>query len=423
MSPLIIYNAQYLNQLVMLEVFQGKIISLQKIDGLYTPPSNVNLLDAKGKHLFPSFIDVHTHLREPGYEWKETIATGLTAAVHGGFGAVLCMANTDPVNDSATVTSKIIETANSVFPFGPHVYPVGAATIGLQGKELSCMYELSKAGCVAISNDGVPVGDTEVFRRILEYASDLGLIVIDHCEDPYLACNTHMNEGVISGKLGLRGQPDIAESLQAIRSILLAEYLNVPVHIAHVSAKRTVDVIAWGKSRGVQVTAETCPHYLLLDETAVIGYNTNAKVNPPLRTQKDIQALREAIKTGIIDMLATDHAPHADYEKDVPFDHAPNGFTGFDVALPVTYELVRQNILSEVDLIRLWVSAPSRVFKLPVLNNFNVGDPANFFLFDPEIEWIVSKETLYSKSSNTPWVGQTLKGRVTDHWINGQKII
>lgn len=423
MSSLFLYNAYYDGKLVSLEVRDGKIISLKEGEQNTTSsPIDLQPIDAKQKHLFPSFIDVHTHLREPGYEWKETIATGLAAAAHGGFGSVLCMANTNPVNDSATVTCKILESGKYAFPNGPYVYPIGAATIGLKGEQLSPMHELAEAGCIAISNDGIPIKNTELFRRILEYASDLGLIVIDHCEDPYLACDTHMNEGFISGKLGLSGQPDIAETLQAVRSILLAEYLNVPVHIAHVSAKRTVEAISWGKSRGVKVTAETCPHYLLLDENAVIGYNTNAKVNPPLRTQEDIMALREAIKTGIIDMLATDHAPHAAYEKEVPFDKAPNGFTGFDVAIPVTYSLVREGILSESDLVRLWSNNPAGVFNLPI-NNFKPGDPANFFLFDPDLEWTVSKENLYSKSWNTPWLGETLKGRVVMHWINGVKVI
>lgn len=423
MSSLFLYNAYYDGKLVSLEVRDGKIISLKEGEQNTTSsPIDLQPIDAKQKHLFPSFIDVHTHLREPGYEWKETIATGLAAAAHGGFGSVLCMANTNPVNDSATVTCKILESGKYAFPNGPYVYPIGAATIGLKGEQLSPMHELAEAGCIAISNDGVPIKNTELFRRVLEYASDLGLIVIDHCEDPYLACDTHMNEGFISGKLGLSGQPDIAETLQAVRSILLAEYLNVPVHIAHVSAKRTVEAISWGKSRGVKVTAETCPHYLLLDENTVIGYNTNAKVNPPLRTQEDIMALREAIKTGIIDMLATDHAPHAAYEKEVPFDKAPNGFTGFDVAIPVMYSLVREGILSESDLVRLWSNNPAGVFNLPI-NNFKPGDPANFFLFDPDLEWTVSKENLYSKSWNTPWLGETLKGRVVMHWINGVKVV
>lgn len=421
MSSFFLYNAKYLGEMVSLDVCDGKVVSLSSSYKGASLPSNRLCIDANGKILFPSFIDVHTHLREPGYEWKETIATGLNAAVHGGFGSVLCMANTNPVNDTASVTCKILDSAHKTFPLGPCVYPIGAATVGLKGKEISCMYELAEAGCVAISNDGIPIQDTELFRRVLEYASDLELIVIDHCEDPYLACNTHMNEGIISGKLGLRGQPDIAETLQAMRSILLAEYLHLPVHIAHVSAKRTVEAIAWGKSRGVKVTSETCPHYLLLDETSVLGYNTNAKVNPPLRTQEDVCFLREAIKSGVIDMLATDHAPHALHEKEVPFDEAPNGFTGFDVALPVMYDFVRQGILSEADLIRLWSVAPANLFNLPV-NTFSPGDPANFFLFDPDQIWVVSPETLYSKSSNTPWLGKVLKGRVSEHWINGYKI-
>lgn len=422
MSSLFLYNAYYTGNLVSLEVRDGKIVRLNKENECIEVPVDLEHIDAKKKHLFPSFIDVHTHLREPGYEWKETIATGLSAAVHGGFGSVLCMANTNPVNDSATVTCKILESGQHAFPNGPYVYPIGAATVGLKGEQLSCMHELAAAGCVAISNDGIPIKNTEVFRRVLEYAADLNLVVIDHCEDPYLACDTHMNEGVVSGKLGLSGQPDIAETLQAIRSILLAEYLDVPVHIAHVSAKRTVEAIIWAKSRGVKVTAETCPHYLLLDENAVMGYNTNAKVNPPLRTHEDVTALREAIKTGTIDMLATDHAPHAVYEKEVPFDQAPNGFTGFDVAIPVMYSLVRQGIFSETDLISLWSIEPARVFKLPI-NNFKPGDPANFFLFDTELEWVVSQENLYSKSCNTPWLGETLKGRVIMHWINGNRIV
>ncbi len=420
MNSFFLYNACYLGNSVSLEVCDGKIVALYSSE-LNNYPKNLHHIDAQNRILFPSFIDVHTHLREPGYTWKETISTGLSAAIHGGFGSVLCMANTNPVNDTSLVTSSILSIAKKVFPFGPYVYPVGAATVGLKGEQLSCMYDLATAGCVAFSNDGYPIENTEVFRRILEYASDLGCMVIDHCEDPFLAHDTCMNEGVVSGLLGLNGQPDVAETIQAMRSILLAGYLKVPVHIAHVSAKRTVDVIAWGKSQGIKVTAETCPHYLLLDETSVLGYNTLAKVNPPLRTYEDMLALRQAVKSGTIDILATDHAPHTLCEKEPPFDTAPNGFTGFDVAVSVTYDLVRQGIFSEHDFITRWSLAPAQVFNLPV-NTFSPGDPANFFLFDPMLEWVVSQETLYSKSANTPWLGKTLKGRVTDHWIGGHKI-
>ena len=301
MSSLLIKNARYLGDSVDLLVVDGKV---QSLSASINAPADAEIVDAAGKILFPSLIDVHTHLREPGYEWKETVATGLSSAAHGGFGAILCMANTDPVNDDAAVTEQILESARRSWPNGPRVHPIGAATVGLKGEELTRMSELKDAGCVAISNDGRPVGNTEIFRRMLEYAADLDLIVIDHCEDPYLAAKSHMNEGATSGVLGVKGQPDVAETIQASRSILLADYLGVPVHIAHVSAKRTVDIIAWGKSRGVKVTAETTPHYLTLDDTAVNGYNTLAKVNPPLRTPADVAAMREAVKTGVIDMLA-----------------------------------------------------------------------------------------------------------------------
>ena len=230
MSSLLIKNARYLGDSVDLLVVDGKV---QSLSASINAPADAEIVDAAGKILFPSFIDVHTHLREPGYEWKETVATGLSSAAHGGFGAILCMANTDPVNDDAAVTEQILESARRSWPNGPRVHPIGAATVGLKGEELTRMSELKDAGCVAISNDGRPVGNTEIFRRMLEYAADLDLIVIDHCEDPYLAAKSHMNEGVTSGVLGVKGQPDVAETIQASRSILLADYLGVPVHGRH----------------------------------------------------------------------------------------------------------------------------------------------------------------------------------------------
>ncbi|MDD6088145.1 MAG: dihydroorotase [Desulfovibrionaceae bacterium] len=412
-----ITNAAYLGELRDVLVENGHIAGFGPAGSLH----GENTFDAKGRKLFPGFTDAHTHLREPGGEWKETIASGLDAAAHGGFVSVMCMGNTNPVNEEAGVTRQMLDSASASWPHGPRLYPIGAATVGLKGEELTRMHELKKAGCVAISNDGKPVANTEIFRRVMEYAADLGMIVIDHCEDPFLAVNTHMNEGITSGILGLRGQPDVAETIQAARSIFLAEYLNIPVHIAHVSARKTVDLIAWAKQRGVKVTAETTPHYLLLDETAVGLYDTNAKVNPPLRTQADIASLREAVKSGVIDILVTDHAPHAVHEKEVPFDRAPNGFTGMDLAVSLTYDLVRQNVLSEEDLIRLWAVRPAEIFGLPC-NQFRIGDPADFFLFDPEEEWTVSRETLHSKSCNTPWLGQKLCGRVSNLWIGGYQI-
>ena len=350
------------------------------------------------------------------------MASGLSAAAHGGVGRVLCMANTDPINDDASVTRLILDAGARSHPHGPYAHPVAAATVGLKGQELAPLGELAAAGCVAVSNDGVPLADTEIVRRVMEYAADLGLILIDHCEDPALARKAHMSEGRLSGLMGVKGQPDAAEAIQAARDILLADYLGLPVHIAHVSCRRTLDVIAWGKARGVRVTAETCPHYLLLDESALEGYNTNAKVNPPLRTPDDVEAMRTAVKSGLIDILVTDHAPHAAHEKEHPLDQVPNGITGLDTAVTLMWALIAGGILDEADLMRLYAWRPADIFGLPV-NRFQPGDPADFCLFDPGREWVVEPHTLYSKSANTPWLGKTLRGRVSAHWMGGVQIV
>ncbi len=418
-SLLCIKNADYLGARVDVHVENGRIRTMMPHGKPI--PAEAEVFDANGLLLFPSFIDAHVHLREPGYEYKEDVASGLAAAAHGGFGAVMCMANTKPVNDSAAVTRFIIEQGKKAFPHGPYVYPIGAATTGLMGKEMAPLAELKEAGCVAISNDGHSMENTELMRRIMEYASDLDMIVIDHCEDASLAKGAHMNEGVTSGRIGVKGQPDVGEAMQAARDILLAEYLNLPVHIAHVSCKSVVDLLRWAKERGVQVTAETCPHYLLLDDTALENYGTYAKVNPPLRLPKDREALRAAVKDGTIDILVTDHAPHAAHEKDCPLDEAPNGFTGLDTALSLTWKLVQENVLSAADVQRLWSTRPAEIFKLPY-NGFAPDDVANFFLFDPEAHWEVNEESVHSKSCNTPFKGQSLPGRVVAHWMGGHKI-
>jgi len=418
---ILVRNARYLGIPHDLLVREGRIAAFAP-SPLTSPEPGLEEIDAAGLVIFPSFIDAHVHLREPGYEWKETVASGLSAAAHGGIGRVMCMANTDPVNDRANVTRLILEAASVAHPHGPFVHPVAAATVGLKGEALAPLGELAQAGCVAVSNDGRPLASTEIVRRVMEYAADLGLILIDHCEDPWLAHGAHMSEGALSGRLGVRGQPDVAESIQAARDVLLAEYLGLPVHIAHVSCRRTVDVIAQAKSRGVAVTAETCPHYLLLDESSLDGYRTDAKVNPPLRTPDDVQAMREAVKSGILDILVTDHAPHAIHEKEQPLDLAPNGMIGLDTALSLMWSLIRNGVLTEKDLIRLYATEPARIFKLPV-NRFQPGDPADFFLFDPDEEWTVTPQNLYSKSSNTPWLGQSLRGRVKAHWMGGVRIV
>ena len=418
---LLLRNAQYNGKVVDLLVQDGRIACLGPSGSIH-PPEKTESFDAKKRLLFPSFIDAHAHLREPGFEYKEDIASGLKAAAHGGFGAVMCMANTRPTNDNASTTKFMLEKAALLFPRGPRLYPVGAASIGLEGKEMAPLGELADAGCVAFSNDGRSVESADFMRRIMEYAADLDKIVIDHCEDASMAKGAHMNEGATSARIGVKGQPDVGEALQVARDILLAQYLNLPVHIAHVSCRRSADLIAWGKAQGVRVTAETCPHYLLLDDSALADYNPNAKVNPPLRAPEDREALRLAVKNGIIDIMVTDHAPHAPHEKECPLDEAPSGFTGLDLAVSLSYELVRKRILEETDLIRLWCTEPARIFKLPA-NLFQPGDPADFFLFDPAASWKVTPENLHSKSCNTPWLGRELQGRVCAHWMKGVKIV
>jgi len=418
---LLLRNARYEGKAVDLLVRDGRITCLAPA-GSVQAPEGAESFDAKQRLLFPSFIDAHAHLREPGFEYKEDLASGLLAAAHGGFGAVMCMANTRPANDNAGITKFMTEKAALLFPHGPRLYPVGAASIGLEGKEMAPLGELADAGCVAFSNDGRSVESADFLRRIMEYAADLDRIVIDHCEDASMAKGAHMNEGVTSARIGVKGQPDVGEALQVARDILLAQYLDLPVHIAHVSCRRSADLIAWGKAQGVRVTAETCPHYLLLDDSALADYNPNAKVNPPLRTPEDREALLLAVKSGVIDILATDHAPHAPHEKECPLDEAPNGLTGLDLAVSLSYELVVKRILDEKDLIRLWSAEPARIFKLPV-NRFQPGDPADFFLFDPKARWKVTPQTLYSKSCNTPWLGKELRGRVCAHWMGGVKIV
>ena len=417
---LFIKNARHLGAPVDLLAREGNITTMTPA-GHHPAPEGCDVFDAHGLVLMPGCIDAHAHLREPGFEYKEDIASGLEAAARGGFSAVMCMANTKPVNDTASVTRSMLDRARQSHPHGPRLYPIAAATVGLKGEELAPLAELKEAGCVAVSNDGRPLESAEIVRRVMEYAADLDLVLIDHCEDPHLAKGWRMHEGVTSGLLGVKGQPATGEAVQAMRDIMLSEYLDIPVHIAHVSAALTVDCIAWAKARGIKVTAETCPHYLLLDETALEGYNTQAKVSPPLRTAADREALRRAVKEGVIDILATDHAPHAAHEKEGTLDDALCGFTGLDLAVSLTWGLVADGVLDEADLHRLWTRRPAEIFHLPG-NLFAPGDPADFFLLDPDETWVPGPENLHSKSCNTPFLGSTLRGRVKHAWVGGQRL-
>ena len=418
---LVLKNADLYGTLHDILVVDGLIAACKPAGGLEIPSDKKELpvYDAERALLFPGFIDAHTHMRDPGFEYKEDLQTGLSAAAFGGFCGVMAMANTRPVNDNASVTRNMLQRAAMFWPHGPRLYPIGALTVGLEGKDMAPMGELADAGCVAVSNDGKPVANTELFRRCIEYAADFGLTVIDHCEDPFLAHGYHMNEGVVSGSIGIKGQPVAGESIQVARDILLAEYLDKPVHLAHISCRQSVDLIAWGKTRGVKITAETCPHYLFLEESALASYDPAFKVSPPLRTPDDCAALVEAVANGTIDILATDHAPHAAHEKEKTLDDAPCGFIGLETAVSLTYRLVSEGRMGAREFAARWSATPARIFNLGRHNGFAEGDPADFFLFDPGATWTVSRETLHSKSLNTPFLGQTLKGRVICHWVGG----
>lgn len=422
---LIVRKAKLDGKDVDVYVCKGKIVDVTKSSKSFEA-GDTKVEEANGLMLMPSMTDAHVHLREPGQEYKEDIESGLRAAAWGGFSNIMCMANTSPVNDNDSVTKLMLEKAKMAWPKGPRLYPIGALTKGLKGEELAPMAELATAGCAAFSNDGVPIKSTELFRRAMEYASDYDRIVIDHCEDPYMGVATGVNEGEVSSRLGLRAQPDVAEALQVSRDILMSEYLDLPIHLAHISCKKSVELIRFAKERGIKVTAETAPHYLIftedfLEKTAT-EYDTNAKVNPPLRTEEDQQALFDALNDGTIDVLATDHAPHAAHEKETEFDMAPCGITGLDTALSVTWGLVMEGKLNKDAFYRAWTTGPCGIFNLPV-NTFKQGDPADFFLFDPEEEWEVEAGTLHSKGKNTPLLDTLLKGRVKTHFIQGKKIV
>lgn len=416
---LLVGNVSWQDRLCDILVQDGRIVELVEAGSVSQAQK---IVDGRGMQVLPSLIDAHVHLREPGQEYKEDIASGLAAAAHGGFGQVMAMANTKPVNDNASVTRYMLDKGAQAFPHGPWVRPVGALTIGLLGQELAPAGELAQAGCVALSNDGLPVASTELFRRGMEYGADFGLTVIDHCEDPWLGAGGVMNEGAISSRLGLKGIPSISEAIQVARDILLASYLGLPIHLAHISCRESVELIAQAKEKGVPVTAETCPHYLLWDETRVAEYSTSVRVNPPLRTRDDVLALRQAVRTGIIDILVTDHAPHAAHEKNVTFAEAPNGISGLDTALSLTCELVRAGELDFGDIPRLWSWNTADIFHLPTCK-MQPGDPADFILIDPDLSWMATADTLKSKGKNTPCLGQELSGKVMVHVLGGHIIV
>jgi dihydroorotase len=383
----------------------GKIA---RIGGRLTTSQGATVIDAAGKWVCPGFIDMHVHLREPGHEYKETVATGTRAAAAGGFTAVCCMANTQPVNDNRAVTDYIRAKADSEGVV--RVYPIGAVTRGLEGKELAELAELAEAGCVAFSDDGKCVMNAELYRRAMEYTLPFGAPVISHAEDHTLARAGCMNEGVVSTELGLPGIPAAAEDVMVARDIVLAELTGAHVHVAHLSTAGAVRLVRDAKARGVHVTAEVTPHHLVLTEDAVRDFDSNTKMAPPLRTKHDAEALREGLADGTIDCIATDHAPHALSEKEGEFERAANGIVGLETAVALLLDrLVRPGLLPLATLISRLSRDPARLLDLSG-GALSPGAPADLTILDLEADTLVEPARFKSRSRNTPFGGWRLRG-------------
>jgi dihydroorotase len=399
-------------------VIEDRCISKILPSGTFTEVSpQISIIDASHKLIIPGMIDMHVHLREPGHEYKETIATGSLSGVAGGFTALACMPNTEPVNDNVSVTEFILRQANKAGKL--KVYPIAAITKGRKGDTLTEFGDLKKAGAVGISDDGSPVVNSEVMRRAIEYARYHNLTVISHCEDMNLSAEGVMHEGAISTKIGLRGIPSASEEIMIQREISLAKLTGCPIHIAHVSTAGSVLAIRRAKEDGISITAETAPHYFTLNHEAVIGYNTNAKINPPLRTPEDVLAIKKGLADDVIDVIATDHAPHSRLEKDLEFDKAMFGIIGLETALPLTLALVREGVLTLQAAVKKLTLGPAGILGVTG-GNLKGGSVADLAIIDPEWEFILKEEDILSRSKNTPFIGMTLMGRNTLTMVEGQ---
>ncbi len=408
--------SQEINEIRTLYIEDGKIKSYpQGTKELEKDPS-IRVIDASGKIVSPGFIDLHVHLREPGFEHKETIRTGCMAAAAGGFTSVVCMPNTNPVNDNASVTEYILLKARTEGVV--NVFPVGAITKGQKGEELAEIGEMWEAGCIAISDDGRPVMNSRVMRHAMEYAKAFGLPVISHAEDLNLSSDGVMNDGFTSTMLGLRGIPNASEEVMVARDITLAELTKTHLHIAHVSTAGAVRLMRDAKKRGVKVTAEATPHHFTLTDKSVFSYDTNAKVNPPIRSKEDMEAIKEGLNEGIIDIIATDHAPHTEDEKKVEFDLAPFGISGLETALPLALKLVEDGILTLTELIRKLTFNPAQIIKSD-RGTLKLGATADVVIFDPNKVIKVDRDKFRSKGKNTPFHGWQLSGQVLYTIVGG----
>lgn len=377
------------------------------------------IVDAKGRYVLPGLIDIHVHLREPGREDKETIETGSRAAAKGGFTTIMCMPNTTPVIDNAMIVEAIIKEAKRVGLV--NVIPIGSITRGQKSEDLVDMFELKNAGCLALSDDGKAVTSSQIMRRALEYAKMADLLLIEHCQDPLLSCGGVMNEGLNSTLLGLKGDPGVSEVVIVSRDIELAHYLKTKVHLAHMSLLRSIEIIRWAKSQGIQVTAEACPHHFCLTDDEVKDYDTNSKVNPPLRTKQDVEAIKAAIKDGTIDCIVTDHAPHTAEEKELDYDHAPFGMIGLETAVGLTVsELVEPKVISWPQLVEKMSSAPARIVGLKNKGEIKEGFDADITIIDSRKEWVFRKEDIASKSKNSPFLGRKMRGLVVTTICGGK---
>jgi dihydroorotase len=398
-------------------IAEGKVQALGRDLGR---PDDALVVEAAGKVVAPGLIDLHVHLREPGQEDVETVATGAMAAAAGGFSAVCAMPNTDPVTDNQAAVGFIVSQAQRAAK--ARVYPIGAVSLGQKGQQLAEFGELVGAGAVAVSDDGKPVASSHLMRTALEYARTFGIPVADHCEEPTLAAGGVMHEGLVSTRLGLKGMPAAAEEIMVARDILLAELTGGQVHLCHMSTRGSVALIRRAKEQGLRVTAEACPHHFTLTHEACEGYNTNAKMNPPLREPEDREAIRQALRDGTIDVICTDHAPHHYDAKEREFDDAPNGIIGLETALGLAVtELVETGLLSLGGLVTRMSVMPARIFNLPG-GTLAPGASADVVVLDPVVGWTVQPDEFFSKSRNTPFAGRRLRGRAETTIVRGQVV-
>ncbi len=370
--------------------------------------SGVDIIDATDKWVLPGLVDIHVHLREPGEEYKEDIATGSAAAAAGGFTTIVAMPNTRPVVDNAEVTGFVLARGKACGK--ARVLPAGAVTVGQKGEQLAPFGELKKAGAVALTDDGHPVVSAGLFRSALEYARDFGMVVLTHAEEPTLSRGGFMHEGAVATRLGLKGVPRMAEDVAVARDIMLAEYTGGRLHICHVSTAGAVELVRRAKARGVRVSAEAAPHHFTLTDEAVALYDTRAKMNPPLREEADRQALIAGLADGTIDAIATDHAPHSSLEKDTTFDEAHNGVIGLQTALPLALDLWRQGALSPLSLCERLTLGPARALGLAV-GRLQKGSTADVTIVDPDVAWQLDESSILSKSKNSPFLQRSLRGR------------